>query len=211
MANKVSNFLTRVFCKIISPTILQNKLDQAQILESLNNSTTSEQSSFTKYARVINFPKDRNKISIANKSVVEGELLVFNYGGKITIGSSSYVGSGSRIWSGEEILIGNNVLISHNVNISDTNAHEIDHIERAQRFEDLMKNGHPTDKTSIQTAPIIIEDHAWINFNAIILKGVTIGRGAIVAAGAVVTKDVAPFTVVGGNPAKVIKELEHDQ
>jgi len=53
---------------------------------------------------------------------------------------------------------------------------------------------------------IVIEDWAWIATNAIILGGVTVGEGAIVAAGAVVTKDVPPYTIVGGNPAKVIGE-----
>ena len=51
---------------------------------------------------------------------------------------------------------------------------------------------------------IIIEDHVWIGFNSIILKGVVVGNGAIIAAGSVVTKDVPPRTMVGGNPAKII-------
>jgi acetyltransferase-like isoleucine patch superfamily enzyme len=55
--------------------------------------------------------------------------------------------------------------------------------------------------------PITIEDHVWIATRAIILRGVHIGEHAVVAAGAVVTKDVAPYTVVGGNPAKLIKNL----
>ncbi|NVO02172.1 MAG: hypothetical protein HXX09_05670 [Bacteroidetes bacterium] len=71
------------------------------------------------------------------------------------------------------------------------------------------KAGIRKEKENIITAPIIINDFVWINFNAIILKGVTIGEGAIIAAGAVVTKDVPPFTLVGGNPARVIKQLPH--
>ncbi|MCZ8192279.1 MAG: DapH/DapD/GlmU-related protein, partial [Microcystis sp. LE19-338.1B] len=59
----------------------------------------------------------------------------------------------------------------------------------------------------IQSAPVVIEDHVWIGFNVGILKGVTIGKGAIIGAGSVVTKDVEPFTVVAGNPAKIIKRL----
>jgi acetyltransferase-like isoleucine patch superfamily enzyme len=67
--------------------------------------------------------------------------------------------------------------------------------------------GYPKEKASIKTSPIIIEDHAWINANAIILRGVTIGKGAIVAAGSVVVDNVDSFTLVAGNPAKKIKEL----
>ncbi len=62
---------------------------------------------------------------------------------------------------------------------------------------------NPIDATS--KGPIIVEDEVWIGTNALILSGVTIGKGAIVAAGAVVTKDVPAYSVVGGNPAKVIK------
>ena len=64
------------------------------------------------------------------------------------------------------------------------------------------------DWSVVRSAPIVIEDRAWIGFNAIILKGVTIGEGSVVAAGAVVTKDVEPYTVVAGNPARVVKRLE---
>lgn len=148
-----------------------------------------------------------DSIIIRNNCHIRGELLIFNYGGKIEIGENCYVGEGSKIWSGESIKIGNNVLISHNVNIIDTNSHEINHLERAQGYTNLIKEGHPKEKGSILTAPITIEDYAWISFNVTILKGVAIGKGAIVAAGSVVTKNVEPFTLVAGNPAKFIKKL----
>jgi galactoside O-acetyltransferase len=64
------------------------------------------------------------------------------------------------------------------------------------------------DWTHVKIQPVKICDHAWIGFNSILLKGVTVGEGAIVAAGSVVTKDVPPFTIVGGNPARVIRNLE---
>jgi acetyltransferase-like isoleucine patch superfamily enzyme len=57
-------------------------------------------------------------------------------------------------------------------------------------------------------APVVIEEDVWIGTNCMVLKGVTIGRGAVIAAGAVVTKDVPPFTVAAGNPARVIKRIE---
>jgi acetyltransferase-like isoleucine patch superfamily enzyme len=71
----------------------------------------------------------------------------------------------------------------------------------------LSGQGYRTP-TQVISAPVVIEDDAWIGFKAIILKGVSVGRGAIVASGAVVTKDVEPWTVVAGNPAQVIKILE---
>ncbi|MEI6021895.1 MAG: DapH/DapD/GlmU-related protein [Bacteroidota bacterium] len=159
-------------------------------------------------ALVHNMPHQPDLISIGRQSTVCGELLVFNYGGRISIGNNAYVGVGSRIWSGESISIGNNVLISHNVNIMDNNAHEIDHLERAEGYKQINLKGYPKEKGSVQTAKIIIEDDVWISFNATILRGTTIGNGAIVAANAVVTKDVEAFTMVAGNPAKEIKKLK---
>lgn len=161
-------------------------------------------------SRVINISQQPECINIGLNTHVRGELLIFANGGKITIGNNTYVGEGCRIWSAEKIEIGNNVLISHGVNIIDTNSHELDYLERANGFSNLIKNGHSKEKNNILTAPIVIEDYAWISFNAIILKGIRIGKGAIVAAGSVVTKDVAPFTVVAGNPAQLIKTLSND-
>ncbi|MBC7888322.1 MAG: acyltransferase [Ferruginibacter sp.] len=151
---------------------------------------------------------DPSKIILGRGTHIRGHLNLFKYGGKITIGEDSYVGDHSRIWSGEEVKIGNHVQISHNVNIIDTSAHEFDAIERAERYIDMISNGPWVDQGNVQTAPVIIEDYAWISLNATILRGVTIGEGSIVAANSVVTKDVPPYTLVAGIPAKVVKHLQ---
>lgn len=156
---------------------------------------------------IYNCPNDKNKINIGNNTNIQGEILVFKYGGQVTIGNDCYVGVGSKIWSGEKIIIGNSVLISHNCNIVDSNSHEIDAIERDDRYKELILNGHWNDKGSIITKPINIGNNVWISFNVIILKGVTIGEGAIIAAGSLVTKDVESYTLVAGNPAKFVKSL----
>lgn len=170
--------------------------------------STAFKGTYLEEAKVVNFQNDISKIFVEENTRIRGELLVFGYGGKITIGKNTYIGNYSKIWSGEEIFIGNNVLLSHNVNVVDTNSHEIDHIERAQGYVNLLSKGHPKEKGSILTKPIRIEDYCWISFNATILKGVTIGKGSIVAANSVVTKDVPEFTMVAGNPAKIIKYLK---
>lgn len=72
----------------------------------------------------------------------------------------------------------------------------------------MLKNGHPNSPGNVRTAPITIKDYAWISYNVCILKGVTIGEGAIVGAGSVVTKDVPDWTVVAGNPAKIIRYIK---
>ncbi|MEM7086984.1 MAG: DapH/DapD/GlmU-related protein [Bacteroidota bacterium] len=160
-------------------------------------------------SKVHNIQNDPNKIIVGNNTHIRGELLLFKYGGSISIGDNCYIGEGSRIWSGDEVTIGNNVLISHNVNVIDTNSHELDFKERSNRYKDLIANGHWNEKGNIDTAPIYIDDDVWISFGAIILKGMSIGRGSIVAAGAVVTENVPEFVVVAGNPAKVVKKLVH--
>ena len=174
----------------------------------LANVTIPPSSRLYPQAIIYNLQNNPSKIRIGNGTHIQGELFIFANGGEITIGDNCYVGVGSRIWSAERITIGNNVLISHNVNIVDTNAHEMNHLERAAGFQRLMKEGHPRTKNNVLTAPVSIGDYAWISFNVCILKGVKIGKGAIVAGGSVVTDDVPEFTLVAGNPAKVARKLD---
>lgn len=112
--------------------------------------------------------------------------------GKHTVfGKNVFINSGCKFQDQGGISIGNNVLIGHNVVLA-----TINHGEK------------PEERGDMYLKPIVIEDDVWIGANATVLQGVTIGKGAIVAAGAVVTKDVEPYTVVGGVPARFIKRVE---
>jgi acetyltransferase-like isoleucine patch superfamily enzyme len=162
---------------------------------------------FGPQSRVIN-PGAVDRITIGANTLVDGELLVHDYGGTIALGEACYVGPGTRIWSGESLVIGDHVFIAHNVTIVDTNAHQLDASERAEHYQRTVVEARPFEKGSIETAPVRIESHAWINFNVAILKGVTVGRGAIIGAGSVVTKDVPPNVLCAGNPARVIRALD---
>ena len=184
-----------------------SQIQAQQNIDGIQYNITNHGATFYPESTVSN-GQEKSKIHVGKGTHVRGTLVVFKYGGKIVIGENCYVGDHSRIWSGDSVTIGNFVQISHNVNIIDTNAHELDAIERAERYIDLLNNGSWKDKGSVLTSPIIIGDYAWISFNATILKGVTIGEGAIVGAGAVVTKDVPAYTLVAGNPATVIKNLQ---
>lgn len=164
-------------------------------------------SKLTETAKIVNRQNDSKKINIGENTIVKGELMLMGYGGFIKIGKHTFIGEGTRIWSGESILIGNNVLISHNVNIIDTNSHQINHIERSNAYKDLISSGFATKNNNIECKPIFIDDYAWINFNTTILKGVTIGKGAIIGPNSVVLKDVEPFSFYAGNPAKFIKKI----
>jgi len=168
--------------------------------------TYSGNVTFGHKASVFNIQKDRSKIEIKESSHIKGELTVYKHGGQIKIGKYCFVGEDTKIWSAKSISIGDRVLIAHNVNIHDCNDHPIDAKQRHQHYKSIISRGHPDD-IFLDERKIIIEDDVWIGFNATILKGVTIGKGAIVGACSVVTKDVPSNTVVVGNPAKIIKSI----
>lgn len=157
-------------------------------------------------AEIDNILRKPEAIVVGAHTHIRGQLLTFWNAGQISIGEWCYVGEGTRIWSQSSISIGNYVLIAHLVDIHDTNSHPIDWRERRLDTEAILSGSYRTPTQTV-SAPIVIEDDAWIGFKATVLKGVRIGRGAIVSAGAVVTKDVESWTVVAGNPARVIAEL----
>lgn len=115
----------------------------------------------------------------------------------ISVGNDVYIAPGAVFLSSDsEIFIGNKVLFGPNVTII-TGDHPID--LRGKYIYDI------TEKKEGEDLPVAIEDDVWVGTGAIILKGVTLRRGAIVAAGAVVTKDVPAYAIVGGIPAKIIR------
>jgi maltose O-acetyltransferase len=97
--------------------------------------------------------------------------------------------------------------IISNVTIIDSDSHELDYMERDEGFRQMIEKGHPLARGNVMVAPIVIGDHVWISYNVCILKGVTIGKGAIIGAGSVVTKDVPPFTVYAGTPARYVRNI----
>ena len=119
----------------------------------------------------------------------------FSYS-SITIGNDVYIGPYAMFRSIKDIIIGNKVIFGPHVYImgGDHNYREV-----GQYMFDVKQKRESDD------LPVIIEDDTWIGCNVTILKGVTIGRGAIVSAGSVVTKDVPRYAIVGGIPAKVLK------
>jgi len=159
-----------------------------------------------KEAKINNMLGDKNKIMIGENTHVLSQLLLFAHGGEIIIGNECFLGEGSRIWSGKKISIGDRVLISHNVNIFDNQTHSLSAKQRNMHFKSIFSTGHPVD-IDLGDLEVVIEDDVWIACSSIILRGVRIGNGAVVAAGSVVTKDVAPWTIVAGNPAREIRKI----
>ena len=148
-------------------------------------------------------------IEIGNHCRVFGKLESQGEG-KIQIGDYSCIYHGTIIGSVNSIRIGKYALISNNIHIYDNNNHPVSPKKRVE----LCLSGFDGELwrwTHSDSKPVVIEDNVWIGEYSAVMKGVTIGRGSIVASHSVVTKDVPPYTVVAGNPAVVVKELPRDE
>lgn len=143
-------------------------------------------------------------IFIGSGTLFHGEINIITPTAAVSIGRDCYVGPGAKIWARRQIDIGNRSFISHGVHIFDNNSHSKAAWERHARFVDLMQFGKHLLAEQVDTKPIVIGNDVWIGFNAAIMKGVKIGRGAIIGACSVVTHDVGEFEIVVGNPARKI-------
>ena len=155
-----------------------------------------------------NLTHDLKRISIGDDSMIRGSLYV-TANGNIKIGDHFYMGPNSFIGSENSIEIGRCVIISNDVRIYDNNNHPTS--PKAREY--MSMNGFSNENWEwchAASAPVIIEDNVWIGQYCTILKGVRIGKGSIVATRAVVTKDVPPYSMVAGNPAKVVKKIEDE-
>lgn len=127
-----------------------------------------------------------NSFGIIQRAMVR----TISHNAKITIGDDVGI-SGCTISAAKSVTIGNHVLIGSGAVICDTDAHPIEPEKRR-----LGGGG--------RSAPVVIEDDVFIGARVLILKGVTIGRGSVIGAGAIVAKDIPPYSIAVGNPAKVI-------
>ena len=125
--------------------------------------------------------------------------------GRVEVGDDSIL-VGAVLMCAELIQIGRRVTVSYHVTIADCDFHPMDPELRKQDAVANSPYGDKSRRPPIQTRPVTIEDDVWIGIGALILKGVRIGRGARIKAGAVVTSDVPPGASVEGNPARVVAE-----
>lgn len=135
-----------------------------------------------------------NPFSLGNNSTIEDYTVVNNGMGAVKIGDGVRIGLSNVIIGPVEI--GNNIILAQHVVVSGLN----------HGYEDINT---PIRLQPCTTSKICIEDDSWIGANAVITAGVTIGKHSIVAAGSVVTKSVPPYSIVGGNPAKILKQFNH--
>ncbi len=142
----------------------------------------------------------REKFAECGSNVTFNPMVSNIYYEHVSVGDFVYIGPGALLMATKEshIYIRNNVLIGPEVSIVAGN--HSSHILGKLMYDYIIE-----DKLSSDDEPVIIEDDVWIGTGAIILKGVTINRGSIIAAGALVTKDVPAYSIVGGVPARVLK------
>ncbi|WP_345890324.1 acyltransferase [Rufibacter aurantiacus] len=136
-----------------------------------------------------------NHFTVGKSSVIEDYAVINNGMGPVHIGANTFVGLFDVVIG--PVTIGNHVIIAQHVVISGLN-------------HGYEKVGMPIKDQPCTVGEIVVEDECWIGANAVITAGVRIGKHSVVAAGSVVTKDVPPYSVVGGNPAKILKRYNFD-
>jgi len=141
--------------------------------------------------------------------VFQGTTFNVEADGSVEIGEGSIL-AGVIFMCAEAITLGRRVVASYNVTITDCDFHPLDPDLRRRDAIAIAPEGDRSRRPQLATAPVVIEDGAWIGIGAIILKGVRIGRGARVHAGAVVTRDVPPDVTVAGNPAEPMDASQHE-
>jgi bll6008 protein len=157
----------------------------------------------------------KQAIEIGSGGCIRGKICLQNSStGKtpfIKIGKNFYLGGGSIVGAVEKVVIGDNVIVAGETRIIDNNNHPTSPKKRMEMsisgdyFGELWKWNQSEHK------PIIIEDNVWIGECCSILKGVTIGKGSIVGCRTVVTKDVPPYSIVAGNPGRIVKRIDCDE
>lgn len=130
--------------------------------------------------------------------------------GRVKLGDYALV-HGARIICDSEIFIGDYALISWNVVLMDTHRVPVNAAARRKELELVPTRELRQASADVPAKPIRIERNVWIGFDACVLPGVTIGEGSVVGGKSVVTEDVPPFTVVAGNPARVIRQLNPEE
>jgi len=172
-----------------------------------NNSLYECSTQFDWTSSCSNGTGNKENITIGGDCWIRGSLTVTG-NGRITIGDRTYIGGATRIGALQEIKIGNDVIIANDVHIYDNNNHPVEpekriEITEAKDYSSFLWGWNE----NVERKRIVINDNVWIGERTTILKGVVIGKGAVIGCNSVVTHDVPERCVVAGNPAKIVKML----
>ncbi len=136
-----------------------------------------------------------NQFELGVDSTIEDFSAINNGVGPVIIGDRTKIGLSNTIIG--PVTIGNDIRLAQNITLSGLN----------HNYQDI---NIPIHQQGVSTAPIRIEDNTWIGANVVVLAGITVGKHSIVAAGSVVTKDVPPYSVAVGNPARIVKQYNFE-
>lgn len=148
------------------------------------------------------------RLIIGSQSRVETRITVEREGASLIIGNRTFIGGGD-ISCASRIEIGDDVMIAWGTTIFDHASHSLRFSQRANDTTDWLRG--EKNWGVVEMAEVRIGNKAWIGFGSTLLPGVVIGEGAVIGAGSVVTRDVPPWTVAAGNPARVIRALDEDE
>lgn len=136
-----------------------------------------------------------NQFRLGDDSIIEDFSTVNNGVGDVLIGNHTLVGLSNVVIG--PVTIGNHVIMAQHVVLSGLN----------HRYENTAL---PISRQGVTVKPVVIGDNCWIGANSVVTSGVTLGQHVVVAGGSVVTKDVPSFCVVGGNPARILKQFDRE-
>lgn len=159
--------------------------------------------------------EDRKYVTIGENCLIGSTFTFESQTGKVVIGNNVHIG-GAHFICKTKIEVKDDVTMAWGITLYDHDSHSInweyrknDNHQCFSDYKNLNKNNCINkDWSHVNTKPITISSKVWIGFDVLILKGVTVGEGAVIAAKSVVTKDVPSWTMVAGNPAKIVKEIE---
>jgi acetyltransferase-like isoleucine patch superfamily enzyme len=159
--------------------------------------------------------EDRKYVTIGEKCLIKSDFIFESQTGNVVIGNNVHIGGATFICR-TQVEVKDDVTMAWGITLYDHNSHSIHWSERQNDnhncYNDYVRNNGNNivnkDWNNVVGKPIVIQSKVWIGFNVTILKGVTIGEGAVIGACSVVTKDVEAWTVVGGNPATLLKRLK---
>ncbi|MBN1166540.1 MAG: acyltransferase [Methanospirillaceae archaeon] len=213
--------MKRIFCRIIKfwlkilSKLQLNSFDQYREHIAVDSTAIIDPCASIK---IFNLPPI-NKIclEIGENSHIFSNFSILKSNAKIKIGKRCQLGN-SKFICAEKITIDDDVLMAWGCTIIDTDSHSIFWQQRkndvVQCYNDYLmdKNNFILNKdwTFVKSDPIVINKHVWIGFNVSILKGVTIGEGSVIGANSVVTSDIPAYSLVAGNPAKIIKKINNE-
>ena len=186
---------------------LSNKLRVMRIKKRIvKNAQVCSDLKLSHYSNILN-DGDKSNIIIKENCHLGGTVISL-CGGKIYISDHTYIGNRTKIGAKDSLTIDECVIISDDVVIMDNNNHPTSPEKRMKMSLSGSFSNELWGWKDADSSPVHIEKNVWIGRNSTILKGVTVGEGSIIGACAVVTKDVPKYSVVAGNPAKVVKYLK---